>query len=149
MTRRTLADEAAPVTVTSPDGESSEHRLVETAPGVFEGTVEGGEIGLYGCPTESCPRWSSWPVSPREFVDTVSGADWVQPVLDATRGGAKRLSEGMPTIRTVKAGRPANGRGWLGVTPREAYDVKDMKPSSCCPRGCRSCSHPACSCSRG
>lgn len=128
MTRRTLADEAAPVTVTSPDGESSEHRLVETAPGVFEGTVEGDEIGLYRMSDgELSALVGLGPVSPREFVDTVSGADWVQPVLDATRGGAKRLSEGMPTIRTVKAGRPANGRGWLGVTPREAYDVKDMK----------------------
>ncbi|KPP83575.1 MAG: putative membrane protein [Rhodobacteraceae bacterium HLUCCO07] len=134
ITRRTLADTAAPVTVTSPDGESSEHRLVESTPGVFEGTAEGDEIGLYRLSDdEKSALVGLGPVSPREFVDSVAGPDWIEPVLEAHRGGSKRLSEGMPTIRTVKTGRPATGRGWLGITPRAAYDVTDMKTRALLP----------------
>ncbi len=128
VTRRTLATETGPVTVTSPDGQSTELVLDETAPGVFEGSVEDGAIGLYRISDDDLSALiGAGPVSPREFVDTVSGDGWVRSVLEETRGGAKRVSEGIPAIRTVKTGRPATGRGWLGVTPREAYDVKDMK----------------------
>ena len=33
--------------------------------------------------------------------------------------------DGLPDIRTVRVGRPAAGRGWLGLTPRGAYRTPD------------------------
>ncbi len=42
-------------------------------------------------------------------------------MADTTRGGVTRLEPGNPDIRTVAEGRLAVGRGWIGITPREAY----------------------------
>ncbi|MEM8755510.1 MAG: hypothetical protein AAGF90_21295, partial [Pseudomonadota bacterium] len=33
---------------------------------------------------------------------------------------------GVPDIRTIRPGRPAAGRGWIGITPREAYRTSDV-----------------------
>ncbi|MBA4324678.1 MAG: hypothetical protein C0426_06420, partial [Rhodobacter sp.] len=61
------------------------------------------------------------PATPREFVETIaSGAD-LAPLAEATRGGVTRLEPGTPDIRAVAEGRLAVGRGWIGITPREAY----------------------------
>jgi hypothetical protein len=32
----------------------------------------------------------------------------------------------MPDIRRVREGRPAEGRGWIGITPRDAYLTADV-----------------------
>ncbi|MEL7117715.1 MAG: hypothetical protein AAGP08_19370, partial [Pseudomonadota bacterium] len=50
----------------------------------------------------------------------------LEPLVDATRGGVVRLSDGAPDIRRVRDGRPAAGRGWLGITPRDAYLTADV-----------------------
>jgi hypothetical protein len=42
------------------------------------------------------------------------------------RGGAPRIEDGLPTIRNVREGRPAAGRGWIGLTPREAFRTQDV-----------------------
>jgi len=43
------------------------------------------------------------------------------------QGGIARLEEGFPTLRAVREGRPAAGRGWLGYTPRGAYVTEDLR----------------------
>jgi hypothetical protein len=37
-----------------------------------------------------------------------------------------RVSDGDLDIRTVRAGRPAAGRGWIGITPRDAFRTADI-----------------------
>ncbi len=32
----------------------------------------------------------------------------------------------MPDLRRVREGRPAAGRGWIGITPRGAYLTADV-----------------------
>ncbi len=46
--------------------------------------------------------------------------------MTPTNGGIVRLEEGVPDIRTVREGRPAAGRGWVGITPRGAYVTQDL-----------------------
>ena len=43
------------------------------------------------------------------------------------------MQNGMPDFRTVRAGRVAAGRGWLGLTPREAYLTTDVTLTSLVP----------------
>ena len=43
------------------------------------------------------------------------------------RGGAPRIEDGLPGIREVREGRVAAGRGWIGITPREAYLTADVR----------------------
>ena len=47
--------------------------------------------------------------------------------MAASNGGIVRLEAGMPDIRLVREGRPAAGRGWIGIVPRGAYETGDIQ----------------------
>ena len=44
-----------------------------------------------------------------------------------------RLQDGVPSLRMVREGRPAAGRGWIGLTPRAAHVTQDLKVSPLLP----------------
>ena len=44
-----------------------------------------------------------------------------------TRGGVRRLEDGLPDVRLVREGRVAEGRGWIGLADREAYQLRDIR----------------------
>jgi hypothetical protein len=134
ITRRTLEDSVPPVTITGPDGETSDLTLEETAPGQFDGTFEGPEIGLYRLENgDQVTVIGLGPAAPREFVETIASDETLAPVLAAMRGGAPRIEDGLPRIRNVRAGRPAAGRGWIGLTPRDAYETRDVRQTPILP----------------
>jgi hypothetical protein len=39
----------------------------------------------------------------------------------------------VPQIREVRPGRPAAGRGWIGITPREAFETLDVRQTPLLP----------------
>ena len=128
IVRRTLEDEAAPVTITGPDGAETEVALEEVAPGRFEGRFTGPEIGLYRLSDGLREAVIGLgPAAPREFERTIAGADDLLPAIEASGGGVQRMTDGLPRLRDVRAGRPASGRGWIGLTPREAYVTTDLR----------------------
>lgn len=121
--RRTLAEEEpGPVTITAPDGTVTEVPMPLATPGRFEAVWQAPMLGLYRLEQGDLTRVIAvGPAQPREFVETIaSGAD-LAPLAEATRGGVTRLEPGNPDIRAVAEGRVAVGRGWIGITPREAY----------------------------
>lgn len=127
ITRRTLADEAGSVTVTTPDGEELEVMLEESAPGAFTAEIEGEEQGLYRLVEGDLERVIALgPAAPREFEVTIAGAERIDPLLEAEGGRSVRLEDGLPDLRRVSEGRTAHGRGWLGLTTREAYVTTDV-----------------------
>ncbi|MBF9043532.1 hypothetical protein HKCCE4037_09345 [Rhodobacterales bacterium HKCCE4037] len=127
ITRRTLADSVGAVTVTMPDGEEVEVQLEETSPGAFTAEIEGAEQGLYRLEEGDLERVIALgPAAPREFEVTIAGAEQVDPLAEATGGESFRLEDGLPDIRRVGEGRVAHGRGWLGLTTREAYLTTDV-----------------------
>ena len=125
--RRSLTDDIGAVTVTRPDGGTEEVTLQEVSPGRFEALYEGPEIGLYrlaeGAQTAVV---GLGPAAPREFEQTIATGDLLEPVIDTRRGGVLALAEGVPDVRSVREGRPAAGRGWIGITPREAFETMDV-----------------------
>ncbi|MCB4457111.1 hypothetical protein [Leisingera sp. McT4-56] len=122
--RRTLAEQAGPVTVTNPDGSTAELELRQTAPGQWETRYEGPEPGLYRLEEgEESTVVGLGPAAPKEFEETIATGSVLAPVLEPLRGGVLRLTDGMPSLRSVRPGRPASGRGWIGLTPREAYET--------------------------
>jgi hypothetical protein len=123
ITRRTLAEEdPGPVTITGPDGAVIDLAMPLAAPGRYEAAFKAPMLGLYRLEQGELTRVIAvGPATPREFVETIaSGADLL-PLAQATKGGVTRLESGTPDIRTVAEGRVAVGRGWIGITPREAY----------------------------
>ncbi len=132
--RRTLEDSAAPVIVTPPDGPDIELPLIEVAPGRFEAQYDGPTIGLYRLNDGSHEAVIGLgPAAPREFEQTISTGSILEPVIASLRGGILRLEDGIPRVRTIREGRPASGRGWIGITPRGAYETRDVTQTSILP----------------
>ena len=132
--RRTLTEDVPPLTITGPDGTVTEMPFSPAAPGRFEAMFTGPEIGLYRLENgDQVSVIGLGPAAPREFVETIANADVLEPTVGALRGGIIRLEEGLPSIRNVRAGRPAAGRGWIGFTPRAAYETRDVRQTPILP----------------
>ncbi len=131
ITRRTLETETGSVEVTAPDGSTREVMLSEVSPGRFVGTFEGEEQGLYRVAQEDrLTVIGLGPAAPVEFIETVASPDKFEPLLTATRGGSFAISDGVPDLRLVREGRNAAGRGWFGLTPRNAYLTTNVTVTS-------------------
>ncbi|RVT86577.1 hypothetical protein DXV76_00345 [Rhodobacteraceae bacterium CCMM004] len=125
--RRTLAESVGDVEVTAPDGTVTVVPLDEVAPGRFVAEVTGPEIGLYRLREGDRETVIALgPSAPREFEETVASGALLSPAVAALRGGTLALSDGAPDLRMVREGRPAAGRGWIGITPRAAYRTADV-----------------------
>ncbi|WP_418592275.1 glutamine amidotransferase [Ponticoccus sp. (in: a-proteobacteria)] len=132
--RRSLDEDVDSVTVIGPDGQETVIPLTEETPGRFEAVFEGPDIGLYRLEEGDLSAVIGLgPAAPREFVQTIASGAALTPLIDSTRGGVLRLEEGLPSVREVRAGRPAAGRGWIGVTPREAYETLDVRQTPLLP----------------
>jgi hypothetical protein len=126
LTRRTLSEFVGDVTLTAPDGTEQIVTLEEISPGRFVASFEGTQQGLYrateGEGEEAIETvFGLGPAAPREFVETVASGDKLEPIVTPLRGGTLRLEDGIPGLRLVGEGRNAAGRGWIGLTPRDAY----------------------------
>jgi len=125
--RQSLQDNIAPVTVTSPSGNKSLLNLKQTAPGRFEADLQTDELGLYrliGDGQSSVVGLG--PPAPREFEHTIATAELLKPLITSTGGGVIRMTAALPGLRDVRPGRKAAGRGGIGLTPRKAFETRDI-----------------------
>jgi len=89
--------------------------------------IEGAEQGLFRLVESDMERVIALgPAAPREFEVTIAGPEAIDPLAEPTGGRSFRLEDGLPDIRRVSEGRAAHGRGWLGLTTREAYVTTDV-----------------------
>lgn len=127
IVRRSLEEAVGSVTITTPSGEAVTLEMREITPGQFETTYEGPEMGLYRLTQGDMETVVGLgPAAPREFETTIASAEPLTPLLENTRGGVLMLEDGMPGVRNVREGRPAAGRNWIGLTPREAFETLDV-----------------------
>lgn len=129
LTRRTIREEPpGALSITAPDGSVTELVMPQLSPGRFQTEWQAPMVGLYRLTQDDLTRVVAvGPAAPREFVETLASPVALQPVVDSVQGGIARLEEGFPTLRAVREGRPAAGRGWLGYTPRGAYVTEDLR----------------------
>ncbi len=132
--RRSLQDEVGEVIVETPDGTRFTLDLIEDSPGEFRATFDAPEIGLYRLREGSIESVIALgPQAPREFEGTIATAEKLRPLITATRGGITRVQEDLPQLRLVREGRAAAGRGWLGLTPRDAYLTQELRSAALLP----------------
>ncbi|MEO0829287.1 MAG: hypothetical protein AAFY03_02385, partial [Pseudomonadota bacterium] len=128
ITRRTLGDAPGDVEITGPDGSVTVLPLEEVAPGRFEAVFEAPEIGLYRLKNgEEEAVAALGPSAPKEFEQTIASDEVLAESVAARRGGAPRIEDGVPSVREVREGRVAAGRGWIGITPRGAFLTADVR----------------------
>ena len=122
LTRRTLSEEIGEVAITEPDGTTRAIDLNEVSPGRFASSFEGVDQGLYRVVEGEIETvFALGPAAPREFVETVASGEKLEPLVTPLRGGILNIEDGVPGLRMVSEGRNASGRGWIGLTPRNAY----------------------------
>ncbi|NTT85617.1 hypothetical protein [Tabrizicola fusiformis] len=135
ITRRTLqAEPPGDVTITAPDGTAQPVPMVQQSPGRWTVEWKAPGVGLYRLEQGDLVRVVAvGPPAPREFVETLASALPMTPAVAPMQGGILRLEDGFPTLREVRPGRPAAGRGWLGLTPRGASVTEDLQVSPLMP----------------
>ncbi len=132
--RRSLRDDQGEVTVTAPDGSTQTLQLVEDSPGAFRAEFDAPEIGLYRLAQDNLESVIALgPQAPREFEETIATSEKLAPLITATRGGVVRIEDGLPELRLIREGRAAAGRGWLGLTPRNAYLTQELRSAALLP----------------
>ncbi len=135
ITRRSIAD-APPgdLTVTGPDGAAVVLQLPELSPGRFAIDWKAPMLGLYRLAQDDLVRVVAvGPPAPREFVETIASGVGLEPIVAPMLGGILPLEAGTPDLRAVRIGRPAVGRGWIGVTPRGAFVTQDLRVAALVP----------------
>ncbi len=132
--RRSLSDDVGALTITHPDGRESRLEMQEHAPGLWGAQFEGPEIGLYRLREgDKEAVIGLGPAAPREFEQTIATGAWLSPVIASMNGGDVSIDDGLPRLREIRAGRPAAGRGWIGITPRNAYETLAVRQTPLLP----------------
>ncbi len=135
LTRRSMSSTPRDIEVQNPDGTTQILTPTEVSPGQWQTTFEGEENGLYRLSDGALSSVVALgPLAPREFEQTIAGDALIAPLSKATRGGTVRIENvPNPNIRLVRAGRVAAGRDWIGLTPRNASVVTDIRLSPLLP----------------
>ena len=129
--RQTMADNVAPVTVTSPSGATRELTLTAGDPGIWSATIPANELGLWQATDGTLKALINvGPTNPKEFSEVTSTTETLKPLTQATGGDARRVVNGssieLPRIVPVRASSVFRGDGWMGVKMRDASVVKGV-----------------------
>ncbi|MFD1199351.1 hypothetical protein ACFQ3K_13650 [Brucella gallinifaecis] len=127
--RQTMGDNPGQAIITTPSGKELQVNLTEGKPGLFNGTLQTDEIGIFRVKNGDLETLAHvGPVDAPEFSDSISTIDRLQPLADATGGSVHRVHEtaqssvSLPAIAAVAAGRAASGNDWIGL--RETTDTQ-------------------------
>jgi hypothetical protein len=129
--RQTMADNVAPVTVTSPAGTKRELTLIQSEPGTWQSTIPADELGLWQATDGTLKALINvGPANPKEFSEVTSTTDMLNPLTQATGGDTRRVMDGaslsLPRIVPVRASSVFHGDGWMGMKMRDASVVKGV-----------------------
>jgi hypothetical protein len=131
VTRQTMADSVATVTVTSPSGTARELTLSAGEPGEWHASIPANELGLWQATDGTLKALINvGPTNPKEFSEVTSTTELLKPLAQATGGDARRVVGGsgldMPRIVPVRSASLFQGEGWMGVKMRDASVVKGV-----------------------
>ena len=129
--RQTMADNVAPVTVTSPSGTTRELTLSQGEPGEWRAALPANELGLWQATDGTLKALINvGPTNPKEFSEVTSTTETLAPLAQATGGDARRVADGssveIPRIVPVHSSGLFRGEGWMGVRMRDASVVKGV-----------------------
>ncbi|MGE3148471.1 MAG: hypothetical protein AB7K04_05325 [Pseudorhodoplanes sp.] len=127
--RQTMADNVAPVTVTSPSGQTSTLNLQTAQPGMWRASVDAKELGLWRATDGKLTALVSvGPANPREFAEVTSTTEVMSPITTATGGDARRLNDpvALPRVIAVRSSDTYRGDDWIGLKMRDGSVVRGI-----------------------
>ncbi|MBX9716911.1 MAG: hypothetical protein K2X42_09985, partial [Burkholderiaceae bacterium] len=131
VVRQTMADTAAPVTITTPSGATRQLNMAQSEPGVWRATTAADELGLWQASEDDLKALINvGPINPKEFSEVTSTTETLKPLTQATGGDARRIADSgsveLPRILAVRSSSVLHGEGWLGVKMRDASVVRGI-----------------------
>ncbi|RWD24258.1 MAG: hypothetical protein EOS22_23575, partial [Mesorhizobium sp.] len=91
--RQTMSDDPGPAQVITPSGKALIVKLERSEPGIFLGSVETKEIGLYQVGNGDLTALAHvGPINAPEFADVISTKDRLNAPVEATGGSVRRLA---------------------------------------------------------
>ncbi len=131
--RQTMSEDPGPVQVTTPSGKTVDVRLAQSEPGIFTGSLETDEIGLYQVANGDLSTLAHvGPVNSPEFTDVLSTPDKLKPVAEAVGGSVRRLAGSdpagvdLPSVVPVRPSAQASGNDWIGLRNTEDSVLKSV-----------------------
>jgi hypothetical protein len=135
ITRRTMAKETPPVTLTMPSGKSVNLPLTRAEPGIWRANAKAGELGLYRATDGILSTvTAAGPLNPKEVADMRATDEVLKPDAEATGGSVHWLDDGLPEIRRVGVGDTASGDRWIGLRSNGAYRVTALEQEKLMPQ---------------
>lgn len=125
--RQTMSDDPGPAQIITPSGKTMTVKLDKSEPGIFLGSVQTSEIGLYQVANGELTALAHvGPINAPEFADVVSTEDKLKAPAGATGGSVRRLAAPsasgdqpgpvvLPSIVPVRASAEAAGADWIGL----------------------------------
>ncbi|MGX9576072.1 hypothetical protein [Mesorhizobium sp. f-mel] len=125
--RQTMSDDPGPAQIITPSGKAMTVKLERAEPGVFLGSIETSEIGLYQVGNGDLKALAHvGPVNAPEFTDVVSTENRLKAPAEATGGSVRRLAQSsalgnltggvtLPSVVPVRPTGAAAGDDWIGL----------------------------------
>ncbi len=130
--RQSMADTVAPVTVTTPSGQTRTLTLDPTEPGVWRGVTPANELGLWRATDGKLTALVNvGPANPREFAEVTSSTEVLASLANATGGDARRIADAagnlsIPRVLGVRSSDTFKGDDWIGLKMRDASVVRGI-----------------------
>jgi hypothetical protein len=117
--RQTMSDDPGAAQIITPSGKTMSVPLNQSEPGIFTGSTETDEIGLYQIANGDLTALAHiGPINAPEFADVVSTEEKLRPIAESTGGSIHRLASmtgvSLPNIVPARAGSTA-GSDWIGL----------------------------------
>ena len=126
--RRTMAENAGAVTLTTPSGKKQTITLAKAAPGLWRTSVKAEELGLYRLNDATLTAVAAaGPLNPKEVADMRATEQILKPLADQSGGSVHWLADGIPQIRRVGPNATASGENWIGLRSNGAYRVTQVE----------------------
>ena len=134
ITRRSVEPDDSPVEVTAPSGKTESVRLVPGEGGRSKALVPARETGIYRVKDDKHTALAAvGNLNPLEYADMRTTDARLRPLVQATGGGVYWLTDGMPELRRVRAGRLMAGRSWLGLVENREFTVTNVREAPLVP----------------
>jgi hypothetical protein len=129
--RQTMADTVNEVTVTTPSGETRKLALRAGEPGLWKGSTEANELGLWRATDGKLTTLVNvGPPNPREFAAVTSTTEVMTPLVAATGGDVQRIDDNgalrLPRFVGVRSSDTFKGDDWMGLKLRDASVVRGI-----------------------
>ena len=133
ITRQSLGDAVPPASVTLPSGRTQGVKLEAADPGLWRGSMEVKELGLYKVADGTLSILANvGPENPREFQEVVSTTDKLKPIAEATGGTVRRIGEGggdavtMPRVVAMRDSPIYGGSDYVAIRRTGASEVRGI-----------------------